>query len=58
MGNWFLHSPVNLRTRRYCFFSNSDLGEVVSYEGEVVRYEGEVVNYEGEVAKNSKCLSW
>ena len=29
-GNQFLHSPVTLRTRRYCFRSHSVLGEVVS----------------------------
>ena len=31
LGNRFLHSPVTLRTRRYCFLRRSDLGEVVSY---------------------------
>ena len=36
MGKRFLHSPGTLRTRGYCFLSNSDLGEVVSYEEKVV----------------------
>ena len=56
MGNRFLHLPVNVCTRRYYFRSNSDLGEVVSYDGGVVSYEGEVVSYEGEVVKKSKYL--
>ena len=30
MEDRFLHSPVTLRTRRYCFLSHSVLGEVVS----------------------------
>ena len=31
LGNRFLHSPVTMRTRRYCFLGYSDLGEVISY---------------------------
>ena len=27
----FLHSPVTLHTRRYCFPSHSNLGEVLNY---------------------------
>ena len=49
IGNWILHLPVTLRTRRYFFLVYSVLGEGVSYDMTWGKYWGEAL-------KISKCL--